>query len=362
MPHRPIKVVTADDSAVVRTMLDEIFSDTKDIEVVASVADGLEAVKAIEQKSPDVLVLDIEMPKLDGLEVLKKLQAQKIPTKVIVLSTLTSQFAPIAIKALTLGAVTYIQKPTTRGEKKTIEEVGEELTSKIRSIAGKQVDAVPQEKVSKKTLKEVQSISLDAVPMEMVKNRRYRLITIGSSTGGPNALSEIVSNLNDSFSIPIIIVQHMPQIFIPQLAKRLQKDANRKVIVAEDGMALENDTIYISPGDIHTTVTGDDTKLTFSMLDTAKEAFCKPSANPLFRSAADIADNDVLGIVLTGMGEDGYEGAKYMVTRNLPVVVQDEKSSVIWGMPGLVSDAGMASEELSLEGLTVLLNSLKQEE
>ena len=356
-----ITVVAADDSYVVRSLLDSIFSETDDIRLIETAKNGEEACRAVQELQPDILVLDIEMPKMDGLETLKALRGKKVHTKVIVLSTLTSKFAPIAMKALSLGATTYIQKPSTRSNKKSIEEVADELTSLIRSIVGSRPRTVPKKKPKTKQADRTKELkpSIHALKsLDAVKKRPLDLIVVASSTGGPNALSELLSQLKPKFQIPIAITQHMPKLFLPQLAKRLSKDAGKMVLMAEEGMLLRKGVVYVCPGDIHTKVLARKEQLQFRLDDSEPEIFCKPAANKLFRSAAHLDDQHVLGLVLTGMGEDGYAGSAELVANGHAVLAQDKTSSVIWSMPGIVVEKGLASGEMNLAEMADLLNQI----
>jgi two-component system chemotaxis response regulator CheB len=337
---KPIQIAIADDSYVIRTVLEMIIRSQPDMLVVASVENGELALKAIEEKQPDFLLLDIEMPVMDGITTLKHLFKLRTKTKVIVLSTLTAKHAPVTIHALSLGAAAYLQKPTTQGNKRSIEEISAKLLDLIRSLYGSphdivEVDANPSVQTS--LSKEVQT---------------PEIVVVGSSTGGPNALSVFLKDIVKPLPVPLVIIQHMPESFIPQLAKRLSIDSDLDVQVVEQNMVLQKGIAYIGPGEIHTEIRITESgKYYFDLVDGPPEVFCKPSVNPLFRTAARLFRSKTLGVILTGMGDDGLDGSRHIKKYGGRIIAQDSKTSVVWGMPKAVVAENLADEVLPIDSI-----------
>jgi two-component system, chemotaxis family, protein-glutamate methylesterase/glutaminase len=335
---KQIQVVIADDSYVIRAVLEMIIRSQPDMRVVASVENGELALKEVESKSPDFLLLDIEMPVMDGITTLKHLFKLRSKTKVIVLSTLTAKHAPVTIHCLSLGAAAYLQKPTTQGNKRSIEEISSRLLDLIRSLHSSPIDLEINESPFKKPEPETSEFI------------RPEIVVVGSSTGGPNALSVFLKDLAKPLPVPLVIIQHMPESFIPQLAKRLSIDSNIDVQVCEQNMVLQPGVAYIGPGEIHTEIkVSDKGKYYFDLVDGPPEVFCKPSVNPLFRTAAHLFRKKTLGVILTGMGEDGLDGSRQIKKFGGKIIAQDSKSSVVWGMPKAVVAENLADEILPID-------------
>lgn len=348
---KPIEIAIADDSYVIRAVLEMIIGSQPDMKVVASVENGELALKAIDEKHPDILLLDIEMPVMDGITTLKHLFTKRVKTKVIVLSTLTAKHAPITIHALSLGAAAYLQKPTTQGNKRSIEEISARLLDLIRNLFGSPHDVKPPS-----SEKEIESVH------EAVQKRgRPEIVVIGSSTGGPNALSVVLQQMQKPVPVPVVIIQHMPDSFIPQLANRLTQDADIPVLVASQHMQLEPGYVYIGPGDIHTEIrVSDKGTYFFELVDSPPEVFCKPSVNPLFRTAARLFRHKTLGVILTGMGEDGLDGSRHIKRLGGRMIAQDSQTSVVWGMPKAVVAENLADEVLPLEKIGAEISNFLQ--
>ena len=355
MSRSPVSVALVDDSRVVRSVLRVLFEEIPDIEIIAEGEHGREAVSIIREHAPDVLILDIEMPVMTGIEALQELRDVRHDTEIIILSTLTEKYAPIALKALSLGASTYIEKPTTMGDGRSAEEIRDELVKLIRSFGSSDQQRAPRPAADPADTSPQRSPKKSA---EVIAKQEFEVICIASSTGGPEALASLVSQLDGTFSIPIVIVQHMPTAFLPHLAKRLGKCTPMRVKIASAGERVEPGTIYIAPGEIHTTLVQRFNKPAVALEDSDPEVFCKPSANPLFRSAATLFAEKALCIVLTGMGEDGLAGAEFAVDRDATVIAQDEASATIWGMPYHVVKHDLHSIELPLGEIAPLLNQL----
>jgi len=338
---RPIQVAIADDSYVIRTVLEMIIRSQTDMVVVASVENGELALKAVEDKQPDFLLLDIEMPVMDGITTLKHLFKLRSKTKVIVLSTLTAKHAPVTIHALSLGATAYLQKPTTQGNKRSIEEISAKLLDLIRSLYG-----------SPHHIEEVENTAENFPQTHSNEVYKPEIVVVGSSTGGPNALSVFLKDIVKPLPVPLVIIQHMPESFIPQLAKRLSIDSDIDVQVVEQNMVLQKGIAYIGPGEIHTEIKVTESgKYYFDLVDGPPEVFCKPSVNPLFRTAARLFRKKTLGVILTGMGEDGLDGSRHVKKYGGRIIAQDSKTSVVWGMPKAVVAENLADEVLPIDSI-----------
>jgi two-component system chemotaxis response regulator CheB len=350
-----IRVVVADDSATMRKTLSMILTEQDDIEVVAEAVNGQEAIDFAKRHRPDILVLDVEMPVKDGIEVLKELRKTGLRTKTILVSSLTQRFAPVTVQGLALGAVGYIPKPTASEKGRTIDDVAAKLLDLIRNVAA------PSENQRYAHATEMQSV----VPAEMINPPfsasalQISIAVMASSTGGPNALSLFLDSITAPVPFPVVLVQHMPKIFLPQLAERLSSESKIPVLMAEDNLLLKPGHFYVAPGEIHTKVERDhDGNFRSHLFDGPAEQFCKPSANPLFRSAAVAAKQNCLALVFTGMGSDGLHGAHMVRRLGGTVIVQDKESSVVWGMPGAIAAAGLANAQLKIEEMAGVFNTL----
>ncbi|MGN6424690.1 MAG: protein-glutamate methylesterase/protein-glutamine glutaminase [Asticcacaulis sp.] len=359
---RPLKVMIVDDSAVVRGLISRWLEQEPDMVLAGLAIDGAKGVEKVREIQPDVLILDIEMPNMGGLEALPKLLAAKPGLKVLMASTLTTRGANVTIRALELGAADYIPKPDST-------RIGgadgfrTELLTKIRALCGRTrqwptppgAAAPAPEKPA--TLERPASapsaftpaprpVAAPAAPVVLRPRstgpKRIDALFVGASTGGPPALRNFLMGLGPDWKLPVLIVQHMPATFTAILAEHLDKALPQRVVEAKDGMNIESRTIYIAPGDWHMTVKGPLGLPTIKLDQGPQINWCRPAVDPLFRSAADIYGNHALGVVLTGMGHDGRDGAKALVDVNASVLAQDEATSVVWGMPGAVAEAGLA--------------------
>jgi two-component system chemotaxis response regulator CheB len=324
-----VKVLVVDDSALIRRILGQVLAGQPSIEVVGSAADGSAALAQIARLKPDVVTLDLEMPVLDGLEVLRRLRREHFQGKVIVLSALSERGATITMDALALGASDYLLKPAgSGGIEGTLDRLRTELVPKILHLRPREIQTPAAARAIRSTF----------APRAGVARRA---ILIGVSTGGPNTLNEIIPQLPVPLSVPVLIVQHMPPMFTRMLAERLQTRTKLRVVEAKDGMRIEPGTIYIAPGDFHMRVSrraGDVIQLDQG----PPEQSCRPSVDVLFRSAAEIWGGGLVAAVLTGMGQDGLRGAELLRAKGAFIIAQDEKTSVVWGMPGAITKAGLA--------------------
>jgi len=354
---RKIRVMVVDDAVVIRGLFARWIEAEPDLEVVASLRTGREAVAQIARIDPDVVLLDIEMPELDGLAALPMLLAKKPDVVVIMASTLTRRNAEISLKSLSLGAADYIPKPITNQEVTGSPTFSRELIEKVRALGMRARRlAAPQPRAFKADA----STRAAAAPMTAasgmpgVKLRSFnpmppRVLLIGSSTGGPQALNAVIPQLGPVLDrAPVLITQHMPPTFTTILAEHLARLTKRPAREAQHGEEINAGTIYIAPGGKHMTVARRESTAVIAIDDGPLVNFCKPSVDPMFASAAAVWGNWVMGMVLTGMGSDGLRGAHAIVAAGGTVVAQDEATSVIWGMPGQVAHAGVCSAVLPL--------------
>ncbi|MFS3128381.1 protein-glutamate methylesterase/protein-glutamine glutaminase [Nocardioides sp. Bht2] len=339
----PIRVLVVDDSVVIRKLVSDLLSADPDIEVVGTAVNGRAALQKAATLKPDLITMDIEMPELDGIEAVRQLRASGSRIPVIMFSTLTERGATATLDALAAGASDYVPKPANVGSVgRSIEQVRESLIPRIKSL----VPGSPSR---------LRPVGVTPVAKPQVVRRAAaprpaggcRLVAIGSSTGGPEALSKLLGQL-PLLSVPVAVVQHMPPIFTLQFARRLDRLYGVEVSEATDGQVLRPGTVCIAPGDHHLEVRREAGQLVARLHQQPPENFCRPAVDVLFRSAATALGGSVLGVVLTGMGSDGCRGARDIVDRGGSLIVQDEASSVVWGMPGAVAGAGLAEEILPL--------------
>lgn len=364
----PIRVMLVDDLSVIRGIFNRAISSDPLFKVVASVADGQKALDAIQEHNVEVVVLDIEMPVMDGLTALPKLIQAKPDAQIIMASTLTRRNAEISIRALEAGAKDYIPKPeSTRGMTDNSFQV--ELTSKMKALGEYRRRHYPEKEIITSTLNNDKNTrntgkSLLSGTKQIIPPLRKPsmllpdIIAIGSSTGGPQALSHVLKTFPKEIALPILITQHMPPTFTAILAEHLKKDSGIPCKEAEDGDLIENAHAYVAPGGKHMIVENTSGRKRIKITNTEPENFCKPSVDPMLRSIAEIYGPKVLTIILTGMGSDGLKGSSLIVEKGGTIIAQDEASSVVWGMPGAVSLAGLCSAVLPLNEISSKIHSL----
>jgi len=355
-----------DDAVVVRSLLSRWIEAEPDFEVVASLRNGREAVDQVERHNPDVVILDVDMPELDGIAALPLLLKKKPDLVVIMASTLTRRNAEISLRALALGAKDYVPKPETHGELNTSEAFHRELIDKIRQLGSRS-----KRPVFAPGAKPAVSLhpTLVPAPGEDAAERAIRLrpfplatprvLLIGASTGGPQALNSLVSQIGSVIDYaPVLITQHMPPTFTTILAEHLARSSGRAAREARDGEEISAGTIYLAPGGKHMRVARQSGIAVIAVDDGPMVNFCKPAVDPLFASAAAVWGQWVLALVLTGMGSDGSRGAQDIVAAGGAVIAQDEATSVVWGMPGQAAHAGVCSAVLPLPEIAGKLTRL----
>lgn len=348
-----VRVMIVDDSAVVRGMVSRWLDARADIAVVAMAVDGLQALRKLEEHEIDVCVLDIEMPNMSGLEALPKLLALRPRLKVIMASTLSERGAEITLRALSLGAADFIPKPST-SRIGGAEAYQRDLIEKIVQLGRRHAPGI--ERPIKSYLKPAaQPVATPTVVRNGPRpSRKVRLeaLVVAASTGGPPALREVISGLGSEWRGPILIAQHMPQGFTRALAQMIGRASPMTVKEGEHGEPVRDGVIYIAPGGFHMIVErGRDGTPTIQLNQGPEVHWCRPAADPLFISAAEVWGGAAAGIVLTGMGHDARDGARALADCGAPILVQDEASSVVWGMPGSVIQAGVPAEIHPLSAL-----------
>jgi two-component system chemotaxis response regulator CheB len=352
---RRIRVMLVDDAVVVRGLFARWVEAEPDLEVVATLRTGRDAVNQLERVDPDVVVLDVDMPELDGIAALPLLLEKKRDLVVIMASTLTRRNAEISLRALSLGAADYIPKPGSNREVSASTAFRRDLIEKIRQLGlrAKRLRHGIKARVSR-PVKSAPSIVPATEEITPLRLRQMpltppRVLVIGASTGGPQALNRLVVQIDAVIQrAPVLITQHMPPTFTAVLAEHLARVSKFPVREASDGEEVNAGAIYLAPGGKHMKVERRDGTAVIAIDDGPMVNFCKPAVDPLFASAAQVWGNKVLALVLTGMGSDGLAGAKEIVAAGGHVIAQDEETSVVWGMPGQVTNAGLCSAVLPL--------------
>jgi two-component system, chemotaxis family, protein-glutamate methylesterase/glutaminase len=342
----PIRVLVADDSVVVRRLVTNVLSSSPGIEVVGSAPNGRIALAKIDQLDPDLVTLDVEMPDMDGIETLIAIRERRPHLPVIMFSTLTERGAVVTLEALMRGANDYVTKPANVGSvNEAMERVRSELVPRVHSLCGF-VDTATPTQPTRPSVAPPRRVP-PAVPP------RVDAVVIGISTGGPSALAEIVPRLPGELAVPVLIVQHMPPMFTRLLAERLDRSTGLGVAEASGGESASPGTCWIAPGDRHLVVEagGGGAAAHLRVDDGPRENSCRPAVDVLFRSASATYGPHLLAVVMTGMGQDGLAGCEHVVAAGGQVIVQDEASSVVWGMPGSVARAGLADAVLPLDAL-----------
>lgn len=335
----PVRVLVVDDSVVVRKLLSEALASVPELELAGTASNGAIALAKIPQLNPDVITLDIEMPGLNGIETLKEIRRLYPSLPVIMFSTLTEQGAAVTLEALSLGASDYMTKPTNSPSlASAMGQIRRELTDKVLSLSGRGRGQLPRVVEHARRRKSMTS--------------QIEILAIGTSTGGPKALAELIPRLPSGFPVPVVVVQHMPPLFTRLLAERLDSQSQVRVNEGEAGCALEPGQVWIAPGNHHMTVTRKGTRPVLDLNQGAPENSCRPAVDVLFRSVAHVYGPNALAVVMTGMGADGARGAAEIHEAGGEVFVQDEATSVVWGMPGAVASAGLADKICPLQKIS----------
>lgn len=345
-----VRVLLVDDSGVSRALMAQWLHDDPAIRVVATAANGADAISAAKAHPVDVIVLDVEMPGMDGIAALPRLVEAAPGARILMASTLTTRGARVTFEALNLGATDAIAKPRSGWATAAGPEFRDEFVRKVRALGEiERPQAMPRRVPASAPAPYARAEPSRAVP---------RAIAIGASTGGPNALFELIEQLPKPVRVPIIVTQHMPPTFTAILAEHMARRGGVQAFEATDRMAVQPGVVYVAPGGRHMEVVRVGVVVRLRLTDAAPENFCRPSVNPMLRTAASVWGAATLGVMLTGMGSDGLDGARAVVAAGGTMLAQDQASSVVWGMPGAVVKAGLAAEMLPVSGLASAIGCL----
>lgn len=345
MTTHKTRVLVTDDSAFMRRAIRQMLEEEPDIEVVAVAHDGKMAIEYAKQHQPDVITLDIEMPVMDGLTALRHIMRQD-PTQVLMISSLTTEGSVASLQALRMGAADVIAKEHSTCAANIL-EIKEHLVKCVRELAK-----------SRKRRSDNPAPPTPAHSIPKLNVNDYRILAIGSSTGGPPALEKILPALPADFPLPVVVAQHMPLVFTQSMAKRLDEVCALKVVHADHGTPITPGQIHIAPGGTHLHLTRRAARVFSTLNDEPVKEVYKPSVSVLFDTCAEIYGGQTLGIVLTGIGEDGLTGAKTLKSKGATLVAQDEASSVVYGMPRAIAEANIASAQLNPEAIATMLKNM----
>jgi two-component system chemotaxis response regulator CheB len=373
-----ISVLVVDDSVVVRRLIVDALNGAENIEVVGTASNGLLAQAKIDQLKPDVITMDIEMPQMDGITAVRELRKRHKQIPVIMFSTLSAAGATATLEALSAGATDYVTKPSNVGSvNESIAAVRHDLVPKIHALGGKRRPAAPPGRPGapaggppprpgaaplrgglppgRPGAAPAGPPTRPAAPRRTAPGGRIDILAIGSSTGGPDALTKVLTGIPADLPVPIVITQHMPPVFTKMFAERLDRSTPLRVVEATDGMELAPGWAYIAPGDHHLLLHRRGTATLTQLSGAPPENSCRPAVDVMFRSVSQLYGASAYATVLTGMGQDGREGAKVMRDAGSEILAQDEATSVVWGMPGAVVNAGLADEILPLDRIAASL-------
>lgn len=343
-----IRVLVVDDSIVIRRLLTEVLSQDPDIELAGTAPNGRIALAKLPQLNPDLVTLDIEMPDLSGIETLPLLRQAYPKLPVIMFSTLTERGALATLDALSRGASDYVTKPANVGSVAAgMQSVRDQLIPKIKALC-----APPT------PVRTASHVNVNIACSDNRTPARCDVVVVGSSTGGPQALSKVLCELPANFPVPVVVVQHMPPVFTNHLANRLHQAGSLEVREARNGDLVQPGLVLIAPGNFHLQLVRQGTQIRAFTNQQPPENSCRPAVDVLFRSAAEVYGNRCFGVVLTGMGQDGLRGSQQIVSNGGTVFTQDEETSVVWGMPRAVTEAGLASRVLPLSEISSALQEV----
>jgi two-component system, chemotaxis family, protein-glutamate methylesterase/glutaminase len=358
-----VRVMVVDDSAVIRGLITRALESDPGVQVVATVSNGQLAISQLSRTDVDVIVLDIEMPVMDGITALPELLKAAPDVKIVMASTLTQRNAQVSIEAMQKGASDYIPKPSSTGEIHGSADFKRDLIEKVKALGRARRDKRDRNKAAgapdpkgSPAPRAAGALARPSLlsPTTPVQLRPFgrmppQIVGIGSSTGGPQALFTVLGGLNPAMRLPIVITQHMPATFTTILAEHIGRTSKRPTAEGKDGEAIEQGKIYLAPGDFHMVIETDGARKIVKLNKNPPENFCRPAVDPMFRSLAAAYGASVLGVVLTGMGADGAKGGKVLADAGGSVIAQDEASSVVWGMPGATAQTGVCSAVLPID-------------
>ena len=337
-----------DDSVVVRKILSDVLSRDPDLNIAGWASNGRLALAKLRTLQPDIILLDIEMPEMNGLQALPEIRKILPKTPIIMFSTLTEWGAAATLDALALGATDYVAKPSNQNMAATSESINRDLIPKIKGLCKFFPGLRSASTGPAKLIAEPPPPAIRLRPA-FPRSARVEIVAIGVSTGGPDALAKLLPTIPARFPVPVVVVQHMPPIFTMLLADRLSSKCSLPVRECRAGEVLEPGCIWVAPGDFHMVVREEGGRVRLNTNQEPRENFGRPSVDVLFRSVARVYRANALGVILTGMGQDGLKGCEALCAASAPIIVQDEASSVVWGMPGFVARAGLAQKILPLD-------------
>jgi two-component system chemotaxis response regulator CheB len=378
-----ISVLVVDDSVVVRRLIVDALGGAENIQVVGTASNGLLAQAKIDQLKPDVITMDIEMPQMDGITAVKELRKRHKQIPVIMFSTLSAAGASATLEALAAGATDYVTKPSNVGSvNESIAAVRQQLVPKIHALGGRRrIGGVPGATSTRPGAAPARPLRPGVAPpraglppsgpgrpgmapgvpppaartARRAPGGRVDILAIGASTGGPDALTRVLTSFPADLPVPVVVTQHMPPVFTRMFAERLDRSSPLHVVEATDGMELAAGWVYIAPGDAHLVLHRRGTATLTQLSGAPPENSCRPAVDVMFRSVATVYGASAFGTVLTGMGQDGRGGAKVLRDSGGEILAQDEATSVVWGMPGAVVSAGLADEILPLDRIAAFL-------
>jgi two-component system chemotaxis response regulator CheB len=347
-PGERIRVMVVDDSVVIRRLVTQVLEQDSMIEVVGTASNGAIGMQRITQFNPEVITLDIEMPDMDGLEMLRRIRREHPQLRVIMFSTLTERGAAKTLEALTLGADDYVTKVSNEGSlDRSLARLREEMIPKIKQFFCLREQSRDAGRVDPAYVPKTQPTG-PVTPVQQSRKARPEVVVVGVSTGGPTALGTILPKFPLGFPLPILVVQHMPPLFTRLLAERLNSTCQLSAGEAIQGGPVEPGKILIAPGDFHMKLTSHGAGVRVFLDQSPRQNSCRPAVDALFASTGEVYGGAVLAVILTGMGQDGLRGAEILKAQGASILAQDEASSVVWGMPGAIVNAGLADSVLPL--------------
>ncbi|PIE54284.1 MAG: chemotaxis response regulator protein-glutamate methylesterase [Dethiosulfovibrio peptidovorans] len=353
-----IKILVVDDSSFMRKIISNILEELPELTVVATARDGIDALSKIEFYHPDVVTLDVDMPRMNGIDTLKEIMF-RFPLPVVMVSSLTKDGAAVTMKALSMGAVDFVSKPSG-AISLNMQEVDAELRTKVLAAALAQ-STVPGRPFTTTRIQKDTSRQVQKTVRPVKSGIRPRLVCIASSTGGPQALQKLLTLLPSTFPLPVVIAQHMPKGFTASFASHLNDLCALHVVEGYEGLPLQPGMVVIAPGGFHMIVKGEKNSPVIGLSDAPPLLSVKPSANILFLSVADVVGGDAVAVILTGMGRDGTDGAQALISKGAYVFGESPESCVIYGMPKAAMEAGVVNEQLPLQNIAEALNRFVRE-
>jgi two-component system chemotaxis response regulator CheB len=350
LPEELLRIMVVDDSALYRQLIRNVLRDVPGVEVVGMAQSGQEVLDQIDRLAPDLLTLDVRMPGMDGIDVLRELKKRRSPTRAIMVSSLTANGAQVTMDALLEGAFDFILKPGLPDATANRQALLDALSEKIRIFRGSQAGRA----IRRATLP-APRLSTPPKPSPPRTTAVCDAVAIGTSTGGPMALREVLSRLPGDFPVPVLIVQHMPAQYTHSLAQRLNENSPLEVVEACDGMTLEPGWAFLAPGGRHMKVVQRGARNKIQLTDDPPENSCRPSVDYLFRSAAEVFGGRVVAAVMTGMGRDGTEGCRTLKARGAYVIAQHPEGCVVYGMPKAVIEEELADRVVPLHEMAAAL-------